>query len=263
MYVQVPGPKRDSSSALFINDLEVIVAKRNGHFVPLPWALGQVVAAATADQGCNFVSGLQMLIVGETIVTTRVPFWADMPPQFVENLSTSHVVGSVHWCTCVHRRDGSGRRAPASFSAFAHWQSSDPVKFVCYLIAALLASSLKVSLPGIEGTLSVNFLFTLLGILELSLPETLLIGLASTLGQFYWRPARQVKAGSAGLQSVAGHGFERGRVRRLQAGRDLCSARAGTTGSARGRHHPLRLQHGGDVDHHRPHRRQVDPEGLE
>src|SRR5712691_9486188 len=76
--------------------------------------------------------------------------------------------------------------------ALAHWQSSDPVKFVCYLIAALLASSLKVSLPGIEGTLSMNFLFTLLGILELSLPETLVIGLASTLAQFYWRPARRV-----------------------------------------------------------------------
>jgi putative nucleotidyltransferase with HDIG domain len=78
--------------------------------------------------------------------------------------------------------------------AFAHWQSSDPVKFVCYMVAALLASSLKVSLPGIEGTLSLNFLFTLLGIVELSLPETLLICLASTLGQFYWRPARQLKA---------------------------------------------------------------------
>jgi putative nucleotidyltransferase with HDIG domain len=77
--------------------------------------------------------------------------------------------------------------------ALTHWQSSDPVKFACYLGAALLASSLKVSLPGIEGTLSVNFLFTLLGILELSLPETLLIGVASTLAQFYWRPARRPK----------------------------------------------------------------------
>jgi putative nucleotidyltransferase with HDIG domain len=77
--------------------------------------------------------------------------------------------------------------------ALTHWQSSDPTKFACYLGAALLASSLKVSLPSIEGTLSVNFLFTLLGILELSLPETLLIGLASTLAQFYWRPARHPK----------------------------------------------------------------------
>lgn len=74
-----------------------------------------------------------------------------------------------------------------------HWQSSDPVKFSCYLIAALLASSLKMSLPGIEGTLSVNFLFTLLGILELGLPETLAIGLASTFGQFYWKSARRLK----------------------------------------------------------------------
>jgi putative nucleotidyltransferase with HDIG domain len=82
---------------------------------------------------------------------------------------------------------------PCLVYAAMHWHSDDPVKFGCYLLAALLAASLKVSLPGIEGTLSVNFLFTLLGILELSLPETLIIGLASTLAQFYWRPARRVK----------------------------------------------------------------------
>jgi putative nucleotidyltransferase with HDIG domain len=77
--------------------------------------------------------------------------------------------------------------------SFFYWHSSDPVKFVCYLVAALLASSFKVSLPGIEGTLSMNFLFTLVGVLEMSLPETLLIGLVSTLAQFYWRPARRLK----------------------------------------------------------------------
>jgi putative nucleotidyltransferase with HDIG domain len=77
--------------------------------------------------------------------------------------------------------------------SFTDWHSSDWVKFCAYLVAALFSSSLKVSLPGIEGTLSVNFLFTLLGVLELSLPETLCIGLASTLTQFYWRPARRPK----------------------------------------------------------------------
>ena len=56
--------------------------------------------------------------------------------------------------------------ALAAFGSFvfasAHWNSSDDsVKFVCYMAAALLASPLKVSLPS--GTLSVNFLFTLLG----------------------------------------------------------------------------------------------------
>jgi putative nucleotidyltransferase with HDIG domain len=75
--------------------------------------------------------------------------------------------------------------------ASAHFHSSDPVKFICYLVAALLASPLKVSLPS--GTLSVNFLFTLLGILEMSLPEALLIGIVSTLGQFFWKPARRLR----------------------------------------------------------------------
>jgi len=77
--------------------------------------------------------------------------------------------------------------------AFLHWQFTDPAKFVCYLAVALLASSLKVSLPGIEGTMSMNFLLTLLCIMELGLAETLLIGLVKTLAQFYWKPARRLK----------------------------------------------------------------------
>ena len=40
------------------------------------------------------------------------------------------------------------------FYGFAHWHSGDTVKFGAYLLAALFASSLKVTLPGIEGTLS-------------------------------------------------------------------------------------------------------------
>ncbi len=103
----------------------------------------------------------------------------------------------MSWVRSIGARLFIGGMALAACACFVpacfQWHSSDPVKFICYLIAALLASSLKVVLPGVEGTLSVNFLFTLLGILELSLPETLAIGLASTLAQFYWRPARRVK----------------------------------------------------------------------
>ena len=123
--------------------------------------------------------------------------------------------------------------------AFFHWQSTDPVKFVCYLVAALLASSFKVSLPGIEGTLSMNFLFTLIGILEMSLPETLLIGLVSTLAQFYWRPARRLKPVQLVFNLVARDGLQRGRVRRVQAGFHSCSARSRTAGVAGGGDHAL------------------------
>jgi len=71
--------------------------------------------------------------------------------------------------------------------ALANWQSTDPVKFLCYLAVALLASSLKIKLPGINGTMSVNFLFILLGVLEMSFAETLLIGFVAVLVQSYWK----------------------------------------------------------------------------
>jgi putative nucleotidyltransferase with HDIG domain len=78
------------------------------------------------------------------------------------------------------------------FASF-HWQTNGAVKFVCYLAAALLASSLKVSLPGIEGTMSMNFLLTLLCLIELGLPATLIIGLIKTYAQFYWKRTGQLK----------------------------------------------------------------------
>lgn len=71
--------------------------------------------------------------------------------------------------------------------SLSHWQSHDPTRFVCYLVVAVLASGLKVQLPGIDGTMSVNFLFILLGVLELSLPETLVIGCTASLAQSVWQ----------------------------------------------------------------------------
>ena len=71
--------------------------------------------------------------------------------------------------------------------ALSHWHSQDPMRFVCYLVVAVLASGLKVQLPGIDGTMSVNFLFILLGVLELSLPETLVIGCTASLAQSVWQ----------------------------------------------------------------------------
>src|SRR6201987_3197739 len=68
-----------------------------------------------------------------------------------------------------------------------HPTSHQPIKFVCYMLVALIASRLKVNLPGITGTMSVNFLFILLGILELSFAETLALGCAAILVQCLYR----------------------------------------------------------------------------
>ena len=54
---------------------------------------------------------------------------------------------------------------------------------MCYLVIAFAASRLKVNLPSITGTMSVNFLFLLLGVLELSLSETMALGCAAVMVQ--------------------------------------------------------------------------------
>ena len=51
---------------------------------------------------------------------------------------------------------------------------------------------MKVQLPGIDGTMSVNFLFILLGVMELSLPETLVIGCTATLVQSVWQARKRL-----------------------------------------------------------------------
>jgi putative nucleotidyltransferase with HDIG domain len=77
--------------------------------------------------------------------------------------------------------------------ALSHWHSTEVARLVLYMAVAVLASSFKVSIPGVEGTMSMSFLLTLLCIMELGLPETLIIGLVKTLAQFYWKPTRQLK----------------------------------------------------------------------
>src|SRR5246127_4848546 len=64
-----------------------------------------------------------------------------------------------------------------------HQSSKNIAEFICYVGIAILASRLKVNLPGITGTLSVNFLFILIGVLELSYSETLILGAISMVAQ--------------------------------------------------------------------------------
>lgn len=67
--------------------------------------------------------------------------------------------------------------------AAIHQSSKNIAEFICYLGIAIVASRLKVNLPGITGTLSVNFLFILIGVLELSFTETMILGAVSMLAQ--------------------------------------------------------------------------------
>src|SRR5437763_127555 len=67
------------------------------------------------------------------------------------------------------------------------WSMDDLPKFIAYFLISIIASRLKVKMPEITGTVSVNFLFILIGIVELNFSQTLFIGCASILAQSYSR----------------------------------------------------------------------------
>jgi diguanylate cyclase (GGDEF)-like protein/putative nucleotidyltransferase with HDIG domain len=57
---------------------------------------------------------------------------------------------------------------------------TDLPKFLCHLTLAVLAACFRISLPTVTGTLTLNFLFVLIGIAEFSLSEVLLIATSMT-----------------------------------------------------------------------------------
>jgi diguanylate cyclase (GGDEF)-like protein/putative nucleotidyltransferase with HDIG domain len=81
----------------------------------------------------------------------------------------------------------------AVYHALSLWQCDDAFRFLCYLFVAVIVSVLKVNIPGFKGTLSVNFLFILIGVSEMSLGETMVLGCLGTLAQCLWKPRNPVK----------------------------------------------------------------------
>jgi diguanylate cyclase (GGDEF)-like protein/putative nucleotidyltransferase with HDIG domain len=100
-----------------------------------------------------------------------------------------------------------------------HFRPPSPLEFWCYFLFTLLTSGLKVRLPTVFATLSVNFLTILVGIVLFSLPEAVLLGAAGTIVQCLWRPRVRPKivqiafnACSIGLAVAAAHKIFHGRL---------------------------------------------------
>jgi len=79
--------------------------------------------------------------------------------------------------------------------AFPLWKTEQTFRFVVFLLVTFFASGLRVTLPGISGGISVNFVFILIGTMDLNLPQVLCLGLAGTVGQFVlgkkdWHPVQ-------------------------------------------------------------------------
>jgi diguanylate cyclase (GGDEF)-like protein/putative nucleotidyltransferase with HDIG domain len=83
--------------------------------------------------------------------------------------------------------------AACFFAGASHWHPGDGVQLSCYLLLATAASTLKITLPGLDGTMSVNFIFILLTLMEMSFAETLLIGVAAVVVQSAWKRSKSIQ----------------------------------------------------------------------
>src|SRR6266542_1734460 len=72
--------------------------------------------------------------------------------------------------------------------ALSRWEPQDDIRTAVYLVFAVLTSRLKVVLPGVRSSLSVNFLIILAAATTLNLGNTLVVALACTLTQCLWKP---------------------------------------------------------------------------
>jgi diguanylate cyclase (GGDEF)-like protein/putative nucleotidyltransferase with HDIG domain len=90
----------------------------------------------------------------------------------------------VYWLTVIV--GGAASMALAGLS----WdiRSEHLLQFLFYMVAAVGASGMKIRLPGVLGTLSMNYLFIIVGLFELQLESAILIGVASVLAQVLIRP---------------------------------------------------------------------------
>jgi hypothetical protein len=77
------------------------------------------------------------------------------------------------------------------WTALSHWTCADPQRFLTYLALAAVAGALKIRHTVMTGTYSLNFLFVLVSLAELSQGETLVIAGSSMIVQLLWRPAHR------------------------------------------------------------------------
>src|SRR6266852_3611803 len=77
--------------------------------------------------------------------------------------------------------------------AATRWNPENLGHFVLFFALAMLASAMKIGLPGFKTTISTNFVFILIAIGLFSFGETVLIGLLGALVQSLWKTQTRPK----------------------------------------------------------------------
>jgi hypothetical protein len=78
--------------------------------------------------------------------------------------------------------------------AASRWNPESFLRFLLFFALAMVASAMKVRLPGFKTTISINFVFILIGLALVSFGETVLIGLGGALVQSLWKTQTRPKA---------------------------------------------------------------------
>src|SRR5258706_16174484 len=73
------------------------------------------------------------------------------------------------------------------------WNPENFLRFLLFFALAMVASAMKIRLPGFKTTISTNFVFILVGIALFSFGETVLIGLGGALLQSLWKKQTRPK----------------------------------------------------------------------
>jgi hypothetical protein len=75
----------------------------------------------------------------------------------------------------------------------SRWNPESFLRFLLFFALAMVASAMKVRLPGFKTTISINFVFILIGLALFSFGETVLIGLGGALVQSLWKTQTRPK----------------------------------------------------------------------
>src|SRR5215467_10359637 len=87
--------------------------------------------------------------------------------------------------------------------AAGSWSSTNLRQFAICLGLAALASTLKVRIPGIEGTMSPNFVFLLLGMVALPFAQVAVTSLTAALVQSLWASAKRPRLAQVAFSAAA------------------------------------------------------------
>jgi diguanylate cyclase (GGDEF)-like protein/putative nucleotidyltransferase with HDIG domain len=101
----------------------------------------------------------------------------------IANTTAADLPLAIRWLIVISAAAGGLEIA----IALANWDSPDLFKYIGFLVVALAAGSVHLALPGLRSPLSFTFAFVLIGLVEFTPSETVLLGCLPTVAECYWR----------------------------------------------------------------------------